>query len=85
MNKYSAFVLMKVSVGKLPEVSKELLAIEEIKELYMVTGEFDLLAIIEAEKYEHLGEVIVEKIHKVKNIERTQTLMAFRTYRYFLG
>ncbi|MEO0276559.1 MAG: Lrp/AsnC ligand binding domain-containing protein [candidate division WOR-3 bacterium] len=85
MNKYTAFVLMKITVGKLPEVSKELLAIEEIKELYMVTGEFDLLAIIETEKYERLGEVIVEKIHKVKNIEKTQTLMAFRTYRYFLG
>ena len=85
MNKYTAFVLMKISVGKLPEVSKELLAIEEIKELYMITGEFDLLAIIEAEKYEHLGEVIVEKIQKVKNIEKTQTLTAFRTYRYFLG
>lgn len=85
MNKYTAFVLMKVSVGKLPEVSKELLAIEEIKELYMVTGEFDLLAILEVDKYEQLGEIIVEKIHKIKNIERTQTLMSFRTYRYFLG
>ncbi len=85
MNKYTAFVLMKVSVGKLPEVSKELLAIEEIKDLYMVTGEFDLLAILEVDKYEQLGEIIVEKIHKIKNIERTQTLMSFRTYRYFLG
>lgn len=85
MTKYTAFVLMKVSVGKLPEVSKELLAIEEIKDLYMITGEFDLLAILESEKYEHLGEIIVEKIQKVKNIEKTQTLMAFKTYRYFLG
>ena len=85
MDKYTAFVLMKVSVGKLPEVSKELLAIEEIKDLYMVTGEFDLLAILEVDKYEQLGEIIVEKIHKIKNIERTHTLMSFRTYRYFLG
>ncbi|MEO0233173.1 MAG: Lrp/AsnC ligand binding domain-containing protein [candidate division WOR-3 bacterium] len=85
MNKYTAFVLMKVNVGKLPEVSKELLAIEEIKELYMITGEFDLLAILETEKYEQLGEVIVEKIQKVKNVEKTQTLMSFKTYRYFLG
>jgi anthranilate phosphoribosyltransferase len=85
MNKYTAFVLMKISVGKLPEVSKELLAIEEIKDLYMVTGEFDLLAVLEVDKYEQLGEIIVEKIHKIKNIERTQTLMAFKTYRYFLG
>jgi len=85
MNKYTAFVLMKVVVGKLPEVSKELLAIEEIKDLYMVTGEFDLLAVLETDKYEQLGEIIVEKIHKIKNIERTQTLMAFKTYRYFLG
>jgi anthranilate phosphoribosyltransferase len=85
MNKYTAFVLMKISVGKLPEVSKELLAIEEIKDLYMVTGEFDLLAVLEVDKYEQLGEIIVEKIHKIKNIERTQTLMAFKTYKYFLG
>lgn len=85
MAKYTAFVLMKVAVGKLPEVSKELLAIDEIKDLYMITGEFDLLAILESEKYEQLGEIIVEKIQKVKNIEKTQTLMAFKTYRYFLG
>lgn len=85
MHKYTAFVLMKISVGKLPEVSKELLAIEEIKDLYMVTGEFDLLAVLEVDKYEQLGEIIVEKIHKIKNIERTHTLMAFKTYRYFLG
>lgn len=76
---------MKVKVGRLPDVVKELLAIEEIKELYMVTGPFDLLAIIETDKYEELGEVIVEKIHKVKELEDTQTLMSFKTYRYFLG
>lgn len=85
MNKYTAFVLIKVKIGKLPEVAKEILAIEEVKELYMVTGPFDLLAILETDKYEELGEIIVEKIHKIKEIEDTQTLMAFKTYRYFLG
>lgn len=85
MNKYTAFVLIKVKVGKLPDVVKELLAIEEIKELYMVTGPFDLLAILEADKYEELGEAIVDKIHKVKELDDTQTLMSFKTYRYFLG
>lgn len=85
MTKYTAFVLIKVKIGKLPDVAKEILSIEEVKELYMVTGPFDLLAIIETDKYEELGEVIVEKIHKIKDIEDTQTLMSFKTYRYFLG
>ncbi|MEN3043627.1 MAG: Lrp/AsnC ligand binding domain-containing protein [Candidatus Hydrothermales bacterium] len=81
-NRHYAFVLIKVQVGKVPSVAQRLYNINEVREIFMVTGPFDVLAIIETESYERLGDILAEEIQKIPGIVETQTLMAFRTYKY---
>jgi anthranilate phosphoribosyltransferase len=82
MNKFYAFVLLKVEVGKIPPVVNKLYSIKEIREIFMVTGPFDLLVILETNNFEEIGTLIAEKISKIGGIEDTQTMIAFRTYKY---
>ena len=81
-NKHYAFVLIKVQPGKVPSVAQKLYNINEVREIFMITGPFDVLAIIETDDYERLGDILAEEIQKIQGIEETQTLMAFRTYKY---
>ncbi len=81
MKKY-AFVLIRVRKDAGPKVIKKLSLIKEIREIFMITGVFDLLLILESSIYERIGEVIVEKIQKIEGIKETYTLMAFKTYKY---
>jgi len=81
-NKHYAFVLINVQSGKVPTVAQKLYNIKEVREIFMVTGPFDILAIIEADDYDKLGEILAEEIQKIPGIEDTQTMMAFRTYKY---
>jgi len=79
---YYAFVLINVQSGKVPAVAQRLYNIKEVREIFMVTGPFDILAIIETDDYDKLGEILAEEIHKISGIVDTQTMMAFRTYKY---
>ena len=81
-NKHYAFVLINVQSGKVPTVAQRLYNIKEVREIFMVTGPFDILAIIEADDYDKLGEILAEEIQKIPGIVDTQTMMAFRTYKY---
>lgn len=81
-NKHYAFVLINVQSGKVPTVAQRLYNIKEVREIFMVTGPFDILAIIEADDYDKLGEILAEEIQKIPGIMDTQTMMAFRTYKY---
>ncbi len=81
MKKY-AFVLVKVEKNAGPMVIRRLKEIKEIREIFMITGPFDLLVVIETSSYERIGEIIVEEVQKIKGIKNTQTLMAFKTYKY---
>ncbi len=61
-NKHYAFVLIKVQVGKVPSVVQKLYNIREVREIFMITGPFDILVIIETDTYDRLGEILAEEI-----------------------
>lgn len=76
----SAIVLIKVARGRVPEVAEALLEIGEVSEVYSVTGEHDLVAIVRVKEYDQMAELVPATIDRVNGIERTTTLMAFRVY-----
>ena len=67
-----------VLIGAVPtrdhEVYKELSKVSEIVELHSLFGEYDLIAKIEAEDYEKLAEIVVNKIRTIKGVIDTKTL-----------
>ena len=68
------FVLISTAPAHEHEVYNKLSKVKEIKELHPLFGEFDLIAKIEAEDFEKLGHIIVEKIRSIKGVIDTKTL-----------
>src|SRR5690242_8199222 len=50
----SAFVLVNVQRGEVNETAQRLLEIEGVSEVYSVTGEYDLVALLRFQNYEDL-------------------------------
>ena len=76
----TAVVLIHVEIGKANQVGDALADLPGVAEVYSVAGDYDLVAIIRVQVYEHLADLVVEKISKVPGIRSTKTLMAFRMY-----
>lgn len=68
------FVLIGVEPKKDREVYQKLMKIEEVVELYPLFGDYDLIAKVEAESYDRIGEVVVGKIRTLPGVRATKTL-----------
>lgn len=77
-----AFVLIKVDPGHEEEVMDNLFKLDEVKEVHVVPGEWDLLAVILAEKEvilpsdEKVYDLVMRKIGKIKHIRDTLTMVS---------
>jgi len=78
----TALVLFKVEKGRIPVLAKELGAIDEVVEVLSITGDYDLLAKIQVREYEHLSDVVTEKMQNMEGVLATRTMMAFKTYKF---
>ncbi len=76
----TAIVLMEVEPSLIPETAQALADLDDVSEVYSVTGEFDLVAIVRVGAHERLADVVTGEIAKVDGIVRTETLIAFRAY-----
>jgi len=78
----TAFVLVKVEKGKIQEVASNLGAFEEVKEVFSITGEYDLLVRVQVKEYENMSDIVTEKFQKIDGLLHTRTMMAFKTYKF---
>ena len=76
----TAIVLIKTERLKLQETAEALLEIDEVKEVYSVAGEYDLVAIVRVRQYDQMNEVVPGKLARLAGIAATTTLMAFQCY-----
>jgi DNA-binding Lrp family transcriptional regulator len=68
------FVLINAAPAHEHEVYTKLSKVPEIVEVHPLFGEFDLIAKIDAEDFEKLGELVVEKIRSIEGVIDTKTL-----------
>ncbi len=76
----AAIVLINVERGMVKETAERLLAIANVAEVYSVTGEYDLVAIVRVADYEDMADVVTTEIVKIASITKTHTLMSFKYY-----
>jgi DNA-binding Lrp family transcriptional regulator len=76
----TAIVLIKAGVERIPEVAEAISVLPGVSEVYSVTGEFDLVAMVRVRRHDELAEVIPGSLNKVDGVEHTETHVAFRTY-----
>ena len=83
----AAFVLASVSYRTRtngPPVSQRTVAekiteFPEVQEVYVITGDWDLLIKLRAESVETVGKFVVDKLRLVEGLEKTLTCMVFET------
>ncbi len=53
--------------------------IPTVREVHIITGEWDLLLKVRAESMETLGTLVLDRLREMKGILKTQTLTVFKT------
>ena len=76
----TAIVLIDADPARIPEIAAEVAEVNGVTEVYSVTGEVDLIAMVRVREHEELADVIADHIGKVEGVMRTQSYIAFRAY-----
>lgn len=76
----TAIVLVETDVRHIPEVAEEIAGLDSVSEVYSVTGDVDLVAIVRVPEHDHLAEIIADRLSKIEGVRSTRTYLAFRTY-----
>ena len=76
----AALVLIRARRDVIPTAAKQVAGIDGVAEVYSVSGEWDLIAVVRVPEWEQIAEVVTERIAQIEGLERTETLVAFRVY-----
>src|SRR5207245_6329338 len=77
-NTMKAYVLITTSPGHALDVARGLGETEGILSADAITGEFDVIAICQADDVDQVGRLIVDRIQKVEGVFKTVTCLAMR-------
>ncbi len=76
----TAIVFVKADVARIPEVAEQIAALEGVSEVYSVTGQVDLIALVRVRRHEDVATVVADQLNKVPGVLDTETHIAFRAY-----
>ena len=84
---YRAFVRVGTYPGKDEEVVENLLKLNEVLEVHFISGDYDLLAVVEVSIHgkpiftplQDITQFIVQKIRKLDGIRITNTMLPLRS------
>jgi DNA-binding Lrp family transcriptional regulator len=76
----TAIVFVNAEVSAIPEVAARIADLEGVSEVYSVTGQIDLIALVRVSKHEDIAAVVADSLNKVDGVTATETHIAFRTF-----
>jgi DNA-binding Lrp family transcriptional regulator len=76
----AAVVLIRAQREKIRAAAREVAGIEGVAEVYSVSGDWDLVAIVRVAEWEKIADVVADRLGQIDGIDRTYTLVAFRVY-----
>jgi DNA-binding Lrp family transcriptional regulator len=76
----TAFVMIHADPDKIAEVAQAIANMPHVAEVYSVTGDVDIIAVVRLADYEQLAEVVPEGLSRITGIQRTNTVLAFRRF-----
>ncbi len=71
-----AFILIETAVGKTRDVANSLKAVGAMQSVDVVTGPYDVIAVVDAADINTMGTLVTEKIHTMSGVVRTVTCVA---------
>ena len=70
-----AYLLITVGSGREQEIAETLKKYEEIKQVHILFGEWDIISLAEIKNPEHLGTFVMEKIRILPGVKLTSTMI----------
>ena len=74
----TAFVFITTEPSSMPEVLKEVRAVEGVEEAEMVYGVYDIVTKVKTETMDQLKHIITYKIRMLAKVLTTQTMLVVR-------
>lgn len=71
-----AFILVNADLGAEESLVKELEKIENVTEVYLVYGVYDIIAKVESDTMEKVKETITWKVRRLDKVRSTLTMIA---------
>jgi DNA-binding Lrp family transcriptional regulator len=76
----TAFVLVNAEPQRIADLASDIADVEGVAEVYSVTGDLDLVAIVRVREHDELAEVVTRRIAALAGIVHTTTMIAFQAY-----
>lgn len=76
----TAIVFVQADVARIPEIAEEIATIDNVSEVYSVTGDIDLVALVRVRQHDEIAAVVADRLNKVDGVLNTETHIAFRAY-----
>lgn len=76
----TAIILINVERHRVNEIAEHLAGMNEIFEVFTVSGKFDLIAIVRVNDNDSLAQLVTDHLLKIDGIENTETMLAFKAY-----
>ena len=76
----TAIVLIGAERGQVNPVAEALADRAEVSEVYSVSGNYDLVAMVRVERNEDLATFVTDFMAQLDGISHTETMLAFRAY-----
>ncbi len=74
-----AYVLIETQVGKAKDVVEAIRRVVGVISVDLVTGPYDVIAVVQAETLNEIGDLITAKVHPISGISRTVTCLALKS------
>ncbi len=71
-----AYILIKIRPGAVREVLRNLVRLDPVREAHMTFGQYDAIAVVEAEDLSRLGSLISVEIQPIPGVLETITCLA---------
>ena len=81
MSRILAFVDIFVESPEMDDVVAALYKLDHLEELYEVTGEFDIVALVSAADIEEFRDILKNKVMKIKGVKSTVTSIVLHTHK----
>ena len=76
----TAFVLINATPDRIADLASELADVEGVAEVYSVTGDWDLLAVVRVRQQDEIADVVTKHMVALDGIVHTTTMIAFKAY-----
>lgn len=76
----TAIVFVQAETARIPEVAAAIAALDGVSEVYSVTGQIDLIALVRVRSHDDIAAVVADRLNKVDGVVDTETHIAYRAY-----